>query len=576
MALRDYQIEAVRAIYGSIGSGRGLERPPVCVVPTGAGKSHIIAKICLDTINSAPEKNVLVLTHQKEILLQNAAKLKAALGSDDLLSFYCAGIDNKKDPTGRVVYASIQSCVHDAALLHTPTHKISVVIVDEAHRIPEAKESQYQRFLSSLFEVAGTRFIPIIGFTATPFRTNDGLICGDEETKIFKTVCYQLPVQRLVDGGYLTPLKTYVGEGTPDLSHVRMEHGEYKASDLEVAYCSGDNTPAACRDLVERVRDRRRILVFCCTVNHAEFVKHALGNNTSSQIESIFGETPKDERKRLLDWFVEDTPDQRFLLNVGVLTTGYDAPIIDAVALLRATASASLYVQMVGRGMRLFPGKKDCLVLDYGDNIRRLGSLRELELTHGFTLNAYGEWEHEKREGQRTGRSCPVCGFYNDAAVADSVCPDCGSEYPKREAHTTAEASELDVMGGETEVHDYIVRGETFATHFNPRSGSTSIVIMHDCYGCAYPIRQYVFWEHPQWPTSKASRNWLATRLDNVNCPESISAEEIAEAGNIGFPMKATKIRTIKTPAKKWRQVIETEHGPTFLPDPDDGDYDVF
>lgn len=568
MPLRDYQQEAVLAIYRSIGSGRGLERPPVCVVPTGAGKSHIIAQMCLDTIKGSPDKNILVLTHQKEILLQNAAKLAAALGSDDLLSFYCAGINQKKDPSGRVVYASIQSCVNDADKLYTPNHKIAVIFVDEAHRIPQAKESQYRRFLESLYQIAGTRYIPLIGFTATPFRTNEGLICGEEDKQIFKTICYQLPVQRLVDGGYLTTLKTYVGEGAPDFSSCRIEHGDYKSADLESVYCVGNTTQKSVEDIVARVKSRKRILVFCSTIRHAELVRSVLSHNTPSPIKAIYGDTPKEERETILQWFVEDSPEQRYLINVGVLTTGYDAPCIDCVVLLRATCSASLYVQMVGRGMRLFPGKQDCLILDYGDNIRRLGSLRELEATHGFVQNAFGEYERDEEPKERKrGRSCPKCGFYNEESGAEK-CPDCGEEYPKREVKTTEEASDLDIMGAEEQIEEHIVADEAFTIHTTKR-GSICVVAMYYCWDKPYPLRAYYVWESA-WPRSAKVEGWYHNRVGGklYKYPMPATAKEVRDMGNAGFPVKCRKIQTIKRSKESFTEVREIDWGDSYLPDP--------
>jgi DNA repair protein RadD len=272
----------------------------------------------------------------------------------------------------------------------------------------------YREFIRTAY-VVNPR-VRVIGFTATPYRLTTGLICGPDN--ILNHICFEVGVRELIDGGYLCPLVSKQGASI-DTSGLHKRGGEFIGGEAADLMDTDERVRAACAEIVERTLGRNSVLVFASGVEHGERLAtelHARGCNT---VATIFGDTETSERADTIARFKSGA--LKYLVNMNVLTTGFDAPNVDCVALVRPTASPGLYYQMVGRGFRKSPNKTDCLVLDFGGNIEQHGP-----------IDAINVKTREGGDGEPPVRACPQCKSFVPIAVL--ICQDCGFEFPKPEA----------------------------------------------------------------------------------------------------------------------------------------------
>ncbi len=293
----------------------------------------------------------------------------------------------------------------------------------------------YRQLLQGMAAI--NHHVKVVGFTATPFRTDTGrLDRGDD--RIFGGIAYQCDIVELIQRGYLSPVHAKGTRATIDTSGVHLRGGEFIESELQAAAVEGDNVPKAVAEIVARAGDRKSWLVFACGIEHAERICQEFVAVHGIHAEGIFGKTSNADRDRMVRDFREGR--LRCLVNVGVLTTGFDAPGVDLIALLRPTMSPGLYVQMIGRGLRVAPGKTDCLVLDFGGNVLRHGPIDKVNVRE----------PGEKGENAAPARECPEC--QELVAIQAKVCPECGYEFavaePERSAKHDDKPIEADLIEG--------------------------------------------------------------------------------------------------------------------------------
>lgn len=218
-SLRPYQRQAVEAVYRYL---RQRDGNPAIVLPTGVGKTYVIATICRDAVQRW-QGRVLILAHVKELLEQAAEKLR--LVAPHLpFGVYSAGL-KRRDLGYPVTVAGIQSVYQKACDIGP----VDLVIVDEAHLIPPEGEGMYRTFLADVRKI--NPHVRVIGLTATPFRMRTGTICSPEN--ILNEVCYEISVRELIVQGYLCPLCTKAGSRKPDTARLHVRAGEYVASEVE-------------------------------------------------------------------------------------------------------------------------------------------------------------------------------------------------------------------------------------------------------------------------------------------------------------------------------------------------------
>ncbi|PMH10428.1 DEAD/DEAH box helicase [Vibrio splendidus] len=388
--LRPYQADSVKSV---IHYFRKHQTPAVLVLPTGAGKSLVIAELA-----RLAKGRVLVLAHVKELVEQNHEKYE---GYGLKGSIFSAGL-GRKETDQQVVFASVQSVVRN---LDSFSNQFSLLVIDECHRVPDEKTSSYQKVITHLRE--NNSGIKVLGLTATPYRLGMGWLyqyhtrgqVRSEEPRFFRDCIFELPIRYLLDEGFLTPARMIDAPVLSyDFSQLKpASTGRYKEAELDmVIEQSKRATPQIVDQIIELAKDKLGIMVFAATVRHAQEILGLLPEGESS---IVIGDTPTLERDQIISDFKERKI--KFLVNVSVLTTGFDAPHVDLIAILRPTESISLYQQIVGRGLRLSPGKKECLVLDYAGNSY---DLYQPEVGH----------PKPDSDSEIITIPCPACGFNNN------------------------------------------------------------------------------------------------------------------------------------------------------------------
>ena len=405
LTLRPYQKAAIDALYEYWASGRGEHG--LIVAPTGAGKTAIIAQIVRDAM-SFPGTRVLILSHVKELLEQGANGLLRLYPEADF-GFYSASIGQKRHDRP-ITFAGIQSIWKQAyEMIPAP----DLVIIDEAHMLPKNTETRYGKFIADL--KACNEHVKVVGLTATPYRLDSGML-HEGDGAVFDGIAYNIPVGMLMDQGFLSPVVSKGGLRQIDLTNVGKRGGEFIETELAAAASDPELVAATVEEIARLGADRRSWLIFGSGIKHAEMLAEGLRGHGVT-VEVVTGSDSMKDRADKIDRFRNGQV--RALVNCNVLTTGFDVPTVDLVALVRATASTGLYIQMVGRGTRIADGKTDCLLLDYGGNVER----------HGF-IDAPLPQKKSKGDGNEAApaKQCPECQTMCHAAVR--ACPACNHEFP--------------------------------------------------------------------------------------------------------------------------------------------------
>lgn len=389
--LRDYQVKAIRETYKWLYEHKGN---PCIVAPTGSGKAHIIAGFCEDILKRNKNAKILVLSHVKELLVQDAEKIRLAWPQAPI-GIYSAGLGTKE--TDSITVAGIQSIWRKPDELG----RIDVVIVDEAHMIQNEDEGMYRRLLSSLEELNPK--MRMIGLTATPYRLGQGLLT-EGDNAIFQALIEPVTIEELVQRKFLARLTSTFTDLQMNVEGIKKVQGDYEKQELESRVNSSDVNAKVVAETIRRAGNRTAWLVFCVSISHAEKMRDEFIAQ-GVKAEAITSKTTSEERARIFADFKAGKI--RAVTNVGVATTGFDYPDIDVIVMARPTLSPGLYMQMSGRGMRIkSPGHhQDCLVLDFAGNIARHGAVTKI-IPPRRTVKA------GKRSSQELGdmfKICPKC-----------------------------------------------------------------------------------------------------------------------------------------------------------------------
>jgi DNA repair protein RadD len=538
MELRDYQREAVEASFDFLRRGG---RAGLVVAPTGAGKSAILAAQ-VEQIVGHWGARCLIATHRAELIRQDeAAIVRYWPDGRDRVGVYSAGLGRREMRSCTV--AGVQSVARRAGELG----HVDVVLIDEAHLVSPKSDTQYGRLLSTLREVNPD--LAVLGLTATPYRLGQGLLTQGEG-RIFDSVCYDIGVRRLIDGGYLTPLVPARASAKIDTTDVRISGGEYLLADLELAADVDSITEAVARDIAET--RRRHVLVFGVSVAHAARLRNAIRMHGIS-CETVTGETPN--RGEILERF--KAGEIQCLTSCDVLTTGFDAPLVDCIAIVRPTQSPALYVQICGRGSRIAPGKKDCVVLDYGGNIARHGPIDAIKI----------EAKQSRGGGKAPVKLCPTC--YAECPANARTCEHCGHVFPAPVRRANESASTLAVISdgkAKPEPERRSVERVEYARH--EKDGKTPSMRV-SYYGSGsrsayHPVAsEWICVEHEGFARLKAEA-WWKQHFPGVPCPDTVDvALEVARS--------ARRVEAIWTiPDGKYVRVTGYEFGRMRQPGEDD------
>ncbi len=553
MQLRYYQQEAVNACYKYL---RDQEGNPCIVLPTGAGKTPVMATICKDIAQYG--ERVMVLAHVKELLEQTANTL-AVMTDNVEIGVYSAGL-KRRDLTQPVIVAGIQSVYKRAFEFGNANEKIDWVIVDECHLIPPKEGGMYRDLLKDL--TTANPDLKVVGLTATPYRMSSGMVCGPDN--ILQEICYEVGVKELIVKGYLSPLISKSGMKRPDTSKLRKIAGEFAADEVSKLMDTESLVFSACHEIVAKTVDRNSVLIFSPSIVHAEHVVEALSKLVDPEtIGLITGKTPAGERRELLerfkgkivdsDLFGEKKPVLKYLVNIGVLTTGFDATNIDCVVLFRITASPGLYYQMVGRGFRLDPSKKNCLILDYGNNIVRHGPVDSMVISE----NRFGG--HGAGVGDVGAKVCPECQL--TLHIGYGVCPECGYEFANDVTYNhDGSASEESILSGVIEESVCDVRRVDYNQHIKKKAPEGAPTTLRVEYRIGFNDFQseYICLEHTGFARTKAEAWWK--KRSDLPCQDNVpEALDVAMYGKLAEP---TAITIRSESGKKFDEIVGYVLGP--------------
>ena len=546
--LRPYQSDAVESVYRHL---REKDNNPCVVIPTAGGKSLCIAQVAKDAVTKWNGR-VMILAHVKELVEQNAGKLKS-ICPDLPVGVYSAGLDSR-DTQQPVVVAGIQS-VYNKIESFKP---FDLVMIDEVHMVPPDGEGRYRTFLEAAKRVNPR--VRLIGWTATPYRTQGGLICKPEN--LLNEVCYEIGVKELINRGYISNITARAGKVKADTEGLHIRAGEFVAEDVEKLMGEDRLVTSACQEIVELTRERQSCLIFCTSIAHCKKVAAQIAKFSGEECAIVTGDTPDLEREETIrrlrgetvkaDLFAEKPP-LKYCCNVSVLTTGTDIPRLDTIALLRPTNSPGLLVQMVGRGFRLSPetGKTECLVLDYGRNIERHGPIDMIRV---------------KEPGQGGGgplaKECPNCRTIVNLPVM--LCPTCGYQWPRKEperkAHE-ANAAKAAILSGEVTIEKFPVKHAIYQVWEKRGAPPGSPKTVRVTYDIDY-LTHYSEWlcpEHTGYARRKFEKWWREHA--HPDCPMPRTAEEVCEHEFSGMLREVKEITVRFVSGQKYPEITGCELG---------------
>lgn len=533
--LREYQEYALNGIFDYFYNYTGN---PVIAMPTGTGKSHVIAELIKRALMYWPNQRFMMLTHVQELIEQNTAKLlehwpQAPLG------IFSAGLGHKQTYMP-ITYGGVASVVKAVeAFGH-----IDLLIIDECHLLSPNADTMYQTVIKVLKET--NPYLKVVGLSATPYRLGQGMIT---DGGVFTDVAIDLTTREsfnwFIDQGYMANLLPRSTSIEVDVSEVNMNNGEFTLSGLE--HQENKIMRQALEESLYYGAQRRSWLCFASGVDGSERAA-AMLNHMGVRAAAIHRGIGKDDRRKRIAAY--KAGEIRCLVNNNILTTGFDHPALDFIIVLRATMSPGLWVQMLGRGTRpnfapglpyqtreqrryamQVGGKTDCLVMDYAGNTPRLGPINDPVIP--------------KKKGPGTGevpvKICTTerlvspqegCGGYNHASVR--YCDHCGGEFDfevkiKTTAGTDALISDSQPIFEWFDVHTVVYRKHT-------KVGSPPMLKV--TYQSMYQhFSEMVFLEHKGFPAKK-SRDWWRARHWGEP-PETIDdALAIAQSGELKTPHK--------------------------------------
>jgi DNA repair protein RadD len=514
---RYYQDEAIGSLYAYFAAHSDPTRNPVIAMPTGTGKAVVIAAFCKQVLTTWPTQRLMMLTHVKELIEQNADKLKT-MWPQAPLGIYSAGL-KEKSANMPITFAGIQSAVREPQLFG----HIDLVLIDECHLVSPNENASYITFLAALRAVNPR--LRVIGLSATCYRLGLGMIT---EGGVFTDMAYDITglhaFNRLLDEGFLANLIPMPTETQIDVSGVHIRGGEFKPDELAEAL-DDPTTMAALRETVVAAQDRNHWLIFAPGIERVEAIVKMLGV-LGIDAAGVHSKMKAGERDDNIARFKHGQ--LRALVNADILTTGFDFPALDCIVLLRATNSPGLHVQILGRGTRPFyaPGfdletaegrlaaiaaspKKNCLVLDFAGNTRRLGPINDPRIPG--------------KKGKGTGdipiKQCDACGCLNHISVR--FCINCGHEFSFEEKITSKASTMALIVRDEPQVEVFNVDRVTYAPHVKP-GFPPSLKVSYYC-----GIRRFTEWvclEHPGNIRHKAHRWWQ--ERSTLAPPETILAAQ--------------------------------------------------
>ena len=499
---RKYQVDAEDSLLADVIQDRTCN--PVAAMPTGSGKTKVLSSFIYKYLEEHMSDNILVISHTENILLQDYEAICNFFPGLPI-GLYSAGLKSKN--LFKITIAGIQSIYRKGAMFKD--FGFNIAIIDECHTVPTKGNGMYKQFFD-------TCPVQRIGLTGTHFRTGHGFLHIGEDAmfnKLSVDLCSSESFNQLVEDGYLTNLYSKPAELQLDTKGVKTTADDFNQKDLADRFDRTGITNAAVKELVKFGENYHSWLVFAIDIDHAEHITGTL-QGSGINAESLHSRKEVD-RHEMTDRF--KSGELRCIVSVGMVTTGFDAPNIDLIVLLRPTKSPVLHVQMIGRGSRTFEGKSHCLVLDFAGNIRRLGPINHVRVP-GRKKEGVG--------GEPIVKMCPFCGCYHHPTV--KVCDVCGHIFEFRQSlETKADNQEVIKTGKRTNTEWVDVTNVTYYIHEKPGKPD-SLRVKYNCglfslseYICrdheGYAKHKAVHWINYRWKESGLAPDTVEGLFDNRN-----------------------------------------------------------
>lgn len=492
MQLRQYQREAIDSLYEYFRINNGN---PLIVLPTGTGKSLVMASFIQQAIINWPQTRIIVSTHVKELVQQDYEEF-IGLCPFANAGIYSAGL-RKRDARAQILFASIQSCYKRAYEFQ----KCDLLLIDEAHTIPPDGDGMWRTFIDELKRI--NPYMKIVGLTATDYRMQSGLLTSGD---IFTDVCYEYPLIRAIQEGYLCPVVPKNMATKYDLSSVGTRGGDYIAGELEKAVDIDEKTKSAIDEIEAYGAARKSWLIFSAGNQHAEHI-HAELQRRGYKGACITQETERAER----DQAVKDIKSGaiRYLINNKIFTTGFNAPNIDLIADLGPTKSPGLHVQKMGRGMRLCEGKIDCLVLDFAGNVEYHGPLDEIK----------GRDKRNGSGGDAPIKVCPKCHTPNFAGI--KKCFSCGYEFPFEGPDISGTSGDAALLSNQIQPEWREVLDVKYSIHKKEGKPHPTLKVTYAT--LSGRVSEWVCFSHAKGSFArKKAESWHKMRGHSLGCPNSV------------------------------------------------------
>jgi DNA repair protein RadD len=530
---RWYQNDAVDSLFeyfdthgGTAPDGTIIRANPLVGMPTGTGKSLSIAMFNQRALRMYPQTRIVAATHVKELIAGNA-KTMLNLDPSASVGIYSSGL-NEKNHYPSIIYGGIQSMVKKAELFDP-----DILHVDEAHLVSPESDTSYLKFITDIQQ--RKPFLKVVGWTATPYRLGLGHMTNG---RIFTDMAFDITgmndFNRLLAEGYLCPVIPHRTETVLDMGGVGMSGGDYNQAQAQTKIDKTEITFAALKEVVAAGRNRASWMIFAAGIEHAEHITAMLNNTfgiptvcVHSKTDQMYGAGTRDRNIELFK-----TGQVRCIVNKDVLTTGFDHPPIDLIAVLRPTMSTGLWVQMLGRGTRpydwqvthdpvlrrFFQYKKwNCLVLDFANNTKKLGPINDPVIP---------KLRGEGPPGDSPIKLCPKCPAYVHAS--EKTCPSCGhvfvNDYIDPNIESTASTDDLirgsDMQSDLPQVESFEVERVLYDDYYSHRSGKRSLKVTYYCKGVK-TFWEYVAFEAPHKPFAiHKGHDWFRQRYSAGPCPE--------------------------------------------------------
>lgn len=496
MKLRDYQEEAVEKMWAELFK----ESSALCVLPCGGGKTEVMIALIKKCIEKFPSIKIVTLVNKVMLLEQTYRRFGNALGFENI-GMFC-GSESKYQINNQNTVATIQS------IYKVPIEKVNLIVLDEVHNVDQ-ESGRYFDFIESHKKLNPK--LKIIAFTATPFRSS-GFIYGKD--KLFKSITFQKKLLEMIERGYLVPPKMKRVNEQFDVSSLPIRMGEFDKEYVDKMTGDEKKVTKQILDALPRVVDRKKVVWACSSINHCEMVNEKLKELGE---HSVLLHSKMESGDREASKFDFEGGLAKHMVFVSIVSEGYDYPPIDTIVLMRPMRSPVLYVQTVGRGLRLAKYKKDLLVLDYGKVVETVGPLDNPKLVK--------KGERSKKTLQETEmKFCPKCLSYINKTARQ--CIDCGYEFIRKLPKLDNVASSSGILLSKPELPREVIIDDVELKVHKSQNGNLCLKI--DYYSNSILGNQLIVSEFFVWNV-ECSRNRMQKRLIDLDVDFKPTLNEQAE-----------------------------------------------